>query len=149
MGCSFPVSIYGYWIGIGRSFNSISVPHGSETKARAAPVMPVRIAKGKFQDFTRQHGGEPISLEDLLATLMAFSALVMDGFDTLKITLSADHRLVDGAVAAQFLNAVRRRIPALCSDTVVALSAFDQPALLLEKRAGEDADVVFFFGGDR
>jgi len=37
------------------------------------------------------------------------------------------------------VNAVRRRIPALCSDTVVALSAFDQPALLLEKRAGEDA----------
>jgi starch synthase (maltosyl-transferring) len=37
------------------------------------------------------------------------------------------------------VNAARRRIPALCSDTVAALSAFDRPTLLLEKRAGQDA----------
>ncbi|MBI4420260.1 MAG: DUF2236 domain-containing protein [Gemmatimonadetes bacterium] len=48
------------------------------------------IALRKLPEFARQHGGVPISLEDLLATLMAFSALMMDGFDILRISLSAE-----------------------------------------------------------
>src|SRR5262249_42753456 len=35
---SFRFWPFRYWIGSGRSFNSIIVPHGSETKASAAPV---------------------------------------------------------------------------------------------------------------
>lgn len=56
------------------------------------------IAARKFPGFGARHGGVPISLEDMLATLMAFSSLVMDGFDILGIELSeeeaADHHFV-------------------------------------------------------
>jgi hypothetical protein len=46
------------------------------------------IAKGKFPRYTEQYGGEPISIEDMLATLIAFSWLVIDGFRILKLDLS-------------------------------------------------------------
>ena len=49
-----------------------------------------RVAHAKFPDFARNHGGEPISLEDMLATLIGFSSLVIDGLETLKVPLSAE-----------------------------------------------------------
>ena len=48
------------------------------------------IARGKFPDFARQYGGVPISLEDMLATLIAFSLLVNDGLETLKMPMSPE-----------------------------------------------------------
>lgn len=48
------------------------------------------IAKRTFPTFDKQLGGVPISLEDMLATLIAFSWLVVDGFRILRIPLSAE-----------------------------------------------------------
>jgi hypothetical protein len=70
------------------------LPH-SEVGLTAARVRLMHagirgIAAGKFPDFAARHGGVPISLEDMLATLIAFSSLLMDGFHTLDIALSEE-----------------------------------------------------------
>lgn len=49
-----------------------------------------RVARAKFEHFSSVYGGAPISLEDMLATLIGFSALVMDGFETLGVSLSPE-----------------------------------------------------------
>jgi hypothetical protein len=48
------------------------------------------IAHGKFPNFARNYGGEPLSLEDMLATLIAFSSLVVDGLETLHVPMTPE-----------------------------------------------------------
>jgi pyruvate dehydrogenase E2 component (dihydrolipoamide acetyltransferase) len=51
-----------------------------------------------------------LAVGSVIPSVVATPAREMVVRDIMKITLSADHRIIDGAVAAQFVNAVKRRL---------------------------------------
>jgi hypothetical protein len=90
---------YNRVLGVVQMLINIGTKHGFEEegyaiitaqKMRLMHAGARRVAHQYLPNFKARLGGEPISLEDMLGTLMGFSLLAIDGLETLDIGLSPE-----------------------------------------------------------